>query len=456
MQAIRTTLGAVATEHVGTFDAVTTNDEFRWLEDVEGDDAMAWVRERNERAESTLFLDPTFERIKQSTLDVLEADDRIAYPSRHGDLVHNFWTDARHRRGLLRRTTWADYRAGAPEWETILDIDALCEAETESWVFHGSSTRRPDRRRALIELSPGGSDASVTREFDLVDKRFIPPDEGGFVRPVAKGSLTWIDDDTVYVTSDFGPGSLTRSGYPRTVRRWTRSTPIEDAEIVFEGEESDVAVGVSVSAVVGFEHHVFERAPEFFTTRTSILRNGEPVEVNIPDDAEVSFFERWIFVSPRSDLERGDCSYVSGSLLVSDIDGFLAGTSVLTELFVPTATAALAGFTCTRSRVALNVMDDVRNSVSVATPPAAGGDLGEWSTAPLVGAPDVWTVSVGAANAPATGSTATSTNAWSTARSMHPAWPPTKAATRSNPFSPARSTSTARCSSAPPRSAPSS
>ena len=164
-------------------------DDFLWLEDVEGEAALDWVRLRNARAEAVLFADQNFERVRASTLEVLEADDRIAFPSRHGDVVHNFWTDAANRRGLLRRTTWDDYISGSPTWETILDIDALCAAEGESWVFAGSATRRPDRRRALITLSPGGSDATVTREFDLVEKRFIPESEGGFVRPVAKGLM---------------------------------------------------------------------------------------------------------------------------------------------------------------------------------------------------------------------------------------------------------------------------
>ena len=379
---------------LGTVAPMDRTDEFRWLEDVDGPDALAWVRDRNARAEADLFAANEFDWLRTATLDVLEADDRIAYPSRHGDLVHNFWTDGEHRRGLLRRTTWTDYRAGDPQWETILDVDELCEVEDESWVFHGSSSRRPDRRRSLIELSPGGSDASVTREFDLIDERFVPESEGGFVRPLAKGGLTWIDDDTVYVTSDFGPGTLTRSGYPRTVRRWRRGTPIEDAEIVFEGEETDVAVGVSVSTVEGFEHHVFERAPEFFTTQTSILRNGSLVVVDVPDDADVRFHERWIFVSPRSDLQRGDDRFESGSLLVADIDGFLAGTATLTPLFTPTPTASLAGYTCTRNRVVLDVLEDVRNVLSVATPPVKVD--GRWQTRTLTGLPDVWTLSASA------------------------------------------------------------
>ena len=366
-------------------------DEFGWLEDVDGDDSLAWVRAQNARAESTLFADPTFERIRVDVLDILDADDRIAYPSRHGDMVHNFWTDADHRRGLLRRTTWDEYRRGEPEWQTILDVDELCAQEGESWVFHGSSTRRPDRRRALIELSPGGSDASVTREFDLIDMRFVPEGEGGFVRTLAKGGLTWIDDDTVYVTSDFGPGSLTTSGYPRTVRRWRRGTPITAAEIVFEAEETDVAAGVSVSTMPGHEHHVFERSPDFFTSRTWILRAGELVEVDLPADADVHVHGRWILVTPRSDLERGGHVHAAGSLLVADLDGFLAGTAPLVALFTPTATDALAGFTCTRSHVVVNVMHDVRNVLTVATPPS--GPAAGWSVVSPLGVPDVWTLS---------------------------------------------------------------
>ncbi|WP_420450546.1 prolyl oligopeptidase family serine peptidase [Ilumatobacter sp.] len=370
------------------------DDELRWLEDVEGDDALAWVRERNERAEAELFGTDDFERIRADTLDVLEADDRIAHPSRHGDVVHNFWTDSEHRRGLVRRTSWDDYRAGEPDWETVLDIDALCAEEGESWVFHGSSTRRPDRRRALVDLSPGGSDASVTREFDLVEKRFVPESEGGFTRPLAKGGLTWIDDDTVYVTNDFGPGSLTRSGYPRAVRRWRRGTPIEESEIVYEGEESDVAVGVSVSDVPGHRHHVVERAPDFFTSRTAILRGTEWVEVDVPDDTEVSVHERWIFVSPRSDLELAGSTFPGGSLIVADLDAFLSGTPAPTALFAPTDTRSLSGFACTRHHVVLDVLDDVRDVLSVATPP--DGDGGPWTIQPIAGAPDVWTASASA------------------------------------------------------------
>ncbi len=383
---------------------MSTTDENLWLEEVLGDDALAWVEQRNAVTEAALFERDDFTTLRAETLALLDADDRIAFPTRHGEVVHNFWTDGEHPRGLLRRTSWAAYRAGEEEWETILDVGALGESEGESWVFAGSSTRRSDRRRALMALSPGGSDATVTREFDLVDKRFIPEDEGGFVRPLAKGGLTWIDDDTVYVTSDFGDGSLTTSGYARTVRRWRRGTPITDAEIVSEADEDDVLAGVSVSTVPGFEHHTFVRAPDFFTSRTWIVPNGdttiEPVEIDVPLDAEVWAHERWLFITPRSDFEHGGATYPSGSLLVANLQAFLDGSAAITSLFEPSDTRALAGVASTRNHLVLNVMDDVRSQLEVATAPSASAagsdDPTEWAVSPLVGAPAAWTLSASA------------------------------------------------------------
>lgn len=380
-------------------------DERIWLEDIEGPDAMAWVRERNVEAEARLFADPAFEALRQRILEVLEADDRIAYPSLHGDpagdpTVHNFWTDASHRRGILRRTTWQDYRGGAPSWETVLDVDALGAAEGESWVFHGAATRRTDHRRTLVELSPGGSDASVTRELDLVEKAFVPEDEGGFVRPLAKGGLTWIDDDTVYVTTDHGPGSLTRSGYPRTVRRWRRGTPLEDAEVVFEGDEADIVVGVGVGTLEGGRHHLFQRILDFYTSETWIVPDGAPegtapVRLDVPVDVEVSAHGRWLALALRKDWDLDGTIHPGGSLLVAEVDAFLTGRARPTPVFTPTPQRALAGYTWTRSRLVLNVLDDVRNRIEVLRP----SEDGSWQARALTDVPDVWSLDVSAVDA---------------------------------------------------------
>ena len=368
------------------------DDPFLWLEDVDGDDALAWVRERNAQIEADLFQDPRFEPLRQATLEVLEADDRIPVPSRHHDTVHNFWTDRQHRRGLLRRTTWSDYVAGTEQWETVLDVDALAEAEGQSWVFKGSITRRPDRRRTLVDLSPGGGDATTTREFDLVDKRFVPEEEGGFVRPLSKGSLRWIDDDTVYVASDFGPGTMTTSGYPRTIRRWTRGTPIDRAPVVFEGEEGDVSVSAYVDTLPGSRHHLFHRGLDFYTSRTWIAPDGQgdPVEIDAPVDVQLGVRGPWLTFHPRFDWTTDDgTTHAAGSLLVIDLDDFLAGKRDLTTVFRPTPTASLGWYGWTRHHLLVSILEDVRDRIEVVDP--GNG----WHRRPLPGMPDLWSVGVG-------------------------------------------------------------
>ncbi len=373
-------------------DSTATDDPRIWLEEVEGDRALTWVKERNAEAERRLFADARFGRLREDILEILEAEDRIDRPSVHGDLVHNFWTDSEHHRGLLRRTTWDDWRSGSPTWEIILDVDALGAAEGESWVFHGSATRRPDRRRTLITLSPGGSDASVTREFDLVELRFVPEEEGGFVRPVGKGSCTWIDDDSVYVMAEVGADSMTRSGYPRQVRRWERGQPLTEAEVVFEGEPDDVSVWAGVDTYPGHPHHVFRRALDFYTAEYHLLVDGRPQRIDVPVHVDVGVHGPWMSFDNRKEWTVGTTSHPPGSLLVAPVAEVLGGRIDPVAVFTPTETRALASVSWTRTRLALTVMADVRTRVEVATPPPDG----DWTLHPLGGAPDVWTLGVGA------------------------------------------------------------
>jgi prolyl oligopeptidase len=243
----------------------------------------------------------------------------------------------------------------------------------------------------LVDLSPGGSDASVTREFDLVDKRFVLPEEGGFARPLAKGWLAWIDDDTVYVGNDFGQGSLTASGYPRTVRRWERGTPIDEAPIVFEGEADDISVSANVSTLPGYRHHVFARALDFYNSREWILRDGELVEIDVPHHADVSVRDRWLLVKPRTEWTVGGTTYAGGSLVAADLEAYLAGDrdSVI-AVFEPTDTSALAGHSWTRNRLVLRVHENVRDRLEVCDP--ADG----WARRPYRDAPPAWSLAVGA------------------------------------------------------------
>ena len=234
-------------------------DPYLWLEDVQGERALTWVRERNAETEKLLQARPGFEHRKRQIREVLDSKEQIPYVSRRGDWFYNFWRDAENPRGLWRRTTLAEYRKHKPVWETVIDVDALGKLETENWVWSGATCLGPEYRLCLVSLSRGGADARVVREFDSIAKRFVTD---GFEVPEAKSSLDWIDANTVYVGSDFGPGSLTDSGYPRFIKRWQRGQKLADAVTVFEAPAKDVAAFVSVDKTPGFERTVFGRGGE--------------------------------------------------------------------------------------------------------------------------------------------------------------------------------------------------
>ena len=195
-------------------------DPYLWLEDVTGDRALDWVRARNAKAEAELASSAEFKQLEADIRAILDSDAKIPGVEKIGEHYYNFWKDSRHERGLWRRTTLEEYRKAEPKWETVLDLDALNQAEGENWVWHGADCLKPPLpnsvpERCLIALSRGGADADVTREFDLTTKTWV---EGGFFRPEAKGGLSWIDQDSVYVFTDFGPGTMTSSGYPNIVK----------------------------------------------------------------------------------------------------------------------------------------------------------------------------------------------------------------------------------------------
>jgi prolyl oligopeptidase len=339
------------------------DDPYLWLEEVDGEPALAWVRERNAASQAVLEAEPAYAALQARLLAVLNSKDRIAHITRRGDWFYNFWLDEAQPRGLWRRTTLADYRKPTPAWETVLDLDALAAAEGENWVWGGAQGLGPTYRRCLLSLSRGGADAHVVREFDTVDKRFV---EGGFELPEAKASVEWIDADTVYVGTDFGPGSMTESGYPRVLKRWSRGTPLVSAVAVFEGQPQDVWVSVSVDRTPGFERTLFARGTDFYNSEQFLLQGEQLVRLDAPSDAGVSFMHSagaahdTLLLELRSDLRLANGhTWRAGSLLAADARAYLRGERSFTPLFEPTPTRSLAGSTTTRAHVIVSVLDNV-------------------------------------------------------------------------------------------------
>jgi prolyl oligopeptidase len=349
------------------------DDPFLWLEDVTGERALAWVRERNALTEAALMARPGFAERERTILEVLDSRDHIPTISRIGDRVYNLWRDPANPRGLWRRTTLEEYRKREPAWETVLDLDALGRAESENWVWGGATCHGPAYRRCLLQLSRGGADATVMREFDLVGKRFVSPAEGGFRLPEAKSLSAWADADTIWVGTDFGPGSLTQSGYPRIVKRWQRGTPLADAKTAYEGRAQDVVAFVSVDLTPGFERTVFYRAPDFYSTEMALQVGERLVPLPMPPDATLRFWRRHVLMELRSDWQPGEQRFARGALLVADAEAYLAGQAHWTLLFMPSATRSLVDTVTTRSRLILNVLDKVANRLEEWTPPDRPG-----------------------------------------------------------------------------------
>ncbi len=361
-------------------------DPYLWLEDVTGEKALEWVKARNAETAKTLESGPAYKNLENGILQILDSAAKIPYISKSGLHYYNFWRDAQHPRGIWRRTTLAEYRKEDPTWEVVLDIDALGKSEKESWVFQGVQFLKPESRRCLVTLSRGGSDAAVIREFDVESLSFVPD---GFQLPQAKSQVSWIDQDSLFVATDFGAGSLTTSGYPRIAKLWKRGTPLAQARTVFEGKATDVDASAYHDATRGFERDFVTRSPTTFTSETYLLgRDGLPQRIEVPDDAESSVHREWLLVKPRTPWKIAGKTYAAGALIAAPFDDFMAGRREFTVLFEPSPTTSLEGYTWTRHHLILNVLDDVKNRLAVLTP-----GKGPWKREDFRGAPAMGTVS---------------------------------------------------------------
>jgi len=369
-------------------------DPYLWLEDVGGEKPLAWVREQNAASQQTIESDPGFAKLKDELLAILDSDAKIPGVYKQGEFFYNFWTDKQNQRGVWRRTTLDEYRKANPKWETLIDLDALNKAEGENWVWHGASCLRPKVKgepyvRCLVSLSRGGADADVTREFDLSTKDWV---KDGFFRPEAKGDLSWIDEDTVYVATDFGEGSMTTSGYARIVKEWKRGTPMSEAKVVYEGVPTDMAVDAQHDSTPGFERDFVRRALAFYNDELYLRgKDGTLTKIDVPNSAQKNVYREWLMLELREPLEIGGKSFAAGSLIATNFDDFLAGKREFSVMFAPDEHSSLAGFGATRDHYFINVLEDVKNRVYLVKPGAE-----TWERTLLPNLPEFGTISVSA------------------------------------------------------------
>lgn len=362
-----------------------SGDPRAWLEEVEGERPLEWARAQNAQTTAAVGGDQLTD-LQERLLAVYDSSDRIPWVEQRGDRLYNFWRDAEHPRGLWRRTTLDSYRTATPDWEPVLDLDALGATEGVSWVWDGAQCLPPAYRRCLLSLSRGGADAVVVREFDAVDKAFV---DGGFELPEAKQWVSWIDADSLWVSSDFGEGSQTDSGYPRTVRRWRRGAPLAEAPTAFEGDKADVGVGISHDFRPGYERDIASRSVTFFTNEVYLMGRKGPQKIDKPDDANATLWRDWLLLELRTDWTEGGTTWKSGSLLAAPLKPYLKNKRRLQVLFEPSDVTSLVSVVPLADHVLINTLDTVRSRVEVLTPGRKA-----WTREPIPAADQLDRVSV--------------------------------------------------------------
>ena len=342
-------------------------DPHLWLEDIEGERPLAWVEAQNRESEARLTADPRFAAIEAAAYAVYAATDRIPYARQAGQRMLNFWQDESHVRGLLRSAELKAYLAGEPQWETLLDIDQLAEAEGENWVYKGAECLEPDASRCLLRLSRGGSDAVTLREFDLGAKRFVTD---GFVSSEAKQSVAWLDADRLLIAKAGDGFRATDSGYGAELRLWHRGEPIKSSQVLLEVPSDHVAVGGAVvrNALGTFPFAV--DSPTFFEETVYALGDasageGAPNELPLPEDVDWRglFQDRLIGLTRSEWHPKPDTAgepVPAGALFSVPLRDLLAGRLASVEVLVsPTARRAVSDVRVGRSSLYVSVTEDV-------------------------------------------------------------------------------------------------
>ena len=337
------------------------DDSYIWLEEVEDVKALEWAKNRSEKDTAVLEAVPEFREIYDELVEMYNSEDRIPTPAFRADWIYNYWRNEGHVRGIWRRTSLDDFQSDEAEWETVLDIDALAEAEGENWVWKGADCLKPEYRRCIISLSRGGADATVVREFDTVAKAFV---KDGYNLPEAKSFVSWKDENTLWIGTDFGPGTLTNSGYPRIAKQWKRGESLEDASIVIEGSNEDVFVFATSTQTPEGRYDLVAVVPEFFRGTNYMLLGGRKVKLDLPDDAQLEgIYKDHMLVSLRSPWKAGETEYPEGGLIAIGIDEFLAGSREFAVIFSPAERTSLSSVRTSADHLLYTTLDNVRSKL---------------------------------------------------------------------------------------------
>lgn len=335
-------------------------DKNQWLEEVENKKALEWVDQWNEKSLKVLKGYKNYSTIYNKNLEIYNSTDRIADPTMYGDFIFNFWQDSENPRGIWRRTTYNSFLSGDPAWEILLDLDKLSEQDDVKWVFKGATGLFPDYNKFMVSLSKGGGDAVVIKEFDILSKLFI---EDGFLLPEAKGSASWIDKNTLMISTDFGAG-VTTSGYPKQVKIWKRGTELSEAALVFEGEENDMGIWGYTEINKKKTYQIIMQKTSFYSGSYFVIEKENLIKLDLPDDVELTaIFNNNVILQLKSDLKSDNQTFQQGSVISIKYNDLVYGKKNFELIVSPDEKSSVTGITTTKNALLVNMLNNVKNEL---------------------------------------------------------------------------------------------
>ena len=367
---------------------MTQEDPFLWLEDVDSPKSLDWVNQQNEISLGILKSQKNYQAIYEKNLEIYNSTDRIADPEIVGDYIFNFWQDQKNPRGVWRRTNIQSYLSENPDWETLIDIDKLAEKDDIKWVFKGASGLYPNYRKFLVSLSKGGGDAVIVKEFDADSKTFV---ENGFYLPEAKGGASWIDENTLMVSTDFGDG-MTTSGYPKQVKIWKRGTDLKDARLVFEGSETDMGIWGTTNPTPKKTYQIIVQKTSFYSGVYFMLENESLIKLDLPDDIELSgIFNDLAIFQLKSDWATGGENFKQGSVISIGYNDLISGKKNYQLIVAPDERSSVTGISSTKNVLLINMLNNVKSELYKYT------WNGKWNKEKII-APEFGNITLGSAD----------------------------------------------------------
>lgn len=361
-------------------------DKYLWLEEVESEKALEFVAAQNKATLDRLSKEKDYQFIYDKSLEISNSSEKIVYPGIRGKYVYNFWKDKDHERGIWRRCLLTDYTAGKMNWDILLDFDELSKKDNIKWVYKGVSALHGSDNRFLVQLSNGGGDAVFIKEFDAGKKQFIAD---GFQIDEAKGEASYIDENTLCVSTDFGEGTMTTSGYPNQVKIWKRGTSLKDAQLIYEGQQSDVGTWGGTLRDGDKIYTFISQAPTFFTSKKLIWINNKIVTLDIPEDCGInSLLNDQLIIQLKSDWTVNSKTYQNGALLSVNFTKLLTGTKEVQLIIQPDEFSSISEVSTTKNKVLINLLTNVTSQLYIYS-----FDNGKWSSE-KVKAPEFGTIAI--------------------------------------------------------------